>query len=402
MGARRLKPACTCGGCRSVPNRPRPSASPSACATHPKAGATTSTGTSSSTTRRCQSGDRDRTDADFRSASLPMSRLVTAVRHRAIEGGRVTSSVDGFRRSARGADVRSDLPARVRLRLVRRVLDVIVPAGLEGGRAPVRVAGVPGETAFIDIAAPFATGLHQVDNPVFDRDGNLYVTYSGTRGQQVPVSIFRVRPNGTRETFSSGIVNPTSMAIDPRGPAVRVEPFRGDGLPGAGGRIGRAVRDRSRRRVRPRVRARRHAVCRRSIGHDLPGRSRRQRRRRSRRCRRAWRRFTSRSAPTTRCTSPARRCRPYDALYRVDPDGAVTPRYAGVRPAAGARLRPATARCSSSRRSPASSGLYRVPPTRRAGTRARRVRAGRRRVRSARRRSSSRRTTRRIGCHAPA
>jgi sugar lactone lactonase YvrE len=79
------------------------------------------------------------------------------------------------------------------------------------------VAGLPWETAFIDIAAPFATGLHQVDNPVFDRDGNLYVTYSGTRGQQVPVSIFRVRPNGTRETFSSGIVNPTSMAIDPRG-----------------------------------------------------------------------------------------------------------------------------------------------------------------------------------------
>ena len=27
---------------------------------------------------------------------------------------------------------------------------------------------------------PLATGLHQVDNPVFDREGNLYVTYSGT------------------------------------------------------------------------------------------------------------------------------------------------------------------------------------------------------------------------------
>jgi len=94
------------------------------------------------------------------------------------------------------------------------MLAAVVPAGLDAGRAPVRVGG---ETAYIDIAAPFATGLHQVDNPVFDRDGNLYVTYSGTRGQQVPVSIFRVRPNGTRETFSSGIVNPTSIAIDPEG-----------------------------------------------------------------------------------------------------------------------------------------------------------------------------------------
>jgi sugar lactone lactonase YvrE len=94
-------------------------------------------------------------------------------------------------------------------------LAATVPSGLEAGRATVRVEGVVGATAFIDVAAPFATGLHQVDSPVFDRDGNLYVTFSGTRGQQVPVSIFRVTPTGTRETFSSGIVNPTSMAVDP-------------------------------------------------------------------------------------------------------------------------------------------------------------------------------------------
>jgi sugar lactone lactonase YvrE len=45
----------------------------------------------------------------------------------------------------------------------------------------------------------------------------LYVTYSGARGQQVPISIFRVRPNGTRETFSAGVVNPPSMAVAPDG-----------------------------------------------------------------------------------------------------------------------------------------------------------------------------------------
>ena len=52
---------------------------------------------------------------------------------------------------------------------------------------------------------------------MFDADGNLYVTFSGTRGQQVPVSVFRVGPGGTRATFATGIVNPTSMAIDPEG-----------------------------------------------------------------------------------------------------------------------------------------------------------------------------------------
>jgi sugar lactone lactonase YvrE len=56
-----------------------------------------------------------------------------------------------------------------------------------------------------------------VDNPVFDRDGNLYVTFSGSRGQEVPVSIFRVSPSGRRESYVSGIVNPTSMTFDAAG-----------------------------------------------------------------------------------------------------------------------------------------------------------------------------------------
>jgi sugar lactone lactonase YvrE len=108
-------------------------------------------------------------------------------------------------------------PARVVFASPRRVT-AIVPAGLDGGAVLAHIGSPDHEsTAVVDIAVPVATGLHQVDNPVFDSDGNLYVTYSGTRGQQVPVSIFRVSANGTRETFSSGIVNPTSMALGPDG-----------------------------------------------------------------------------------------------------------------------------------------------------------------------------------------
>jgi len=50
---------------------------------------------------------------------------------------------------------------------------------------------------------------------VFDVEGNLYVTYSGSRGQEAPVSIFRVTRAGTREPYVSGIVNPTSMVMGP-------------------------------------------------------------------------------------------------------------------------------------------------------------------------------------------
>ena len=142
---------------------------------------------------------------------------ITAVRPvSAIAGGRVTIEGSDFPIDGSHPEVRiGDERART-VHASPTALTVIIPPSGDG-RTAVRVEGVSGETAYVDVAAPFAAGLHQVDSPAFDRDGNLYVTYSGTRGQEVPVSIFRVRPNGTRETFSSGIVNPTSLAIDADG-----------------------------------------------------------------------------------------------------------------------------------------------------------------------------------------
>jgi hypothetical protein len=147
------------------------------------------------------------------------ARITSIEPRRAIEGGRLTLHGEHF--DAGGAPSAAVLiggvPARVVFASPGRVV-VQVPGGLtETGPSKVDVAGASADGHAVDIAMPFATGLHQVDSPVFDRGGNLYVTYSGTRGQQVPVSIFRVRVNGTRETFSSGIVNPTSMAIGPDG-----------------------------------------------------------------------------------------------------------------------------------------------------------------------------------------
>jgi sugar lactone lactonase YvrE len=133
---------------------------------------------------------------------------------RATEGGRVTLTgsglpVDGLPEVTIGGQ-----PARVVFASSSRIV-VTVPPDVEGGPAPVRIDDVPGETAFVSIGAAWATGLHQVDNPVFDSDGNLFVTYSGSRGQESPVSIFRVTRAGTREPFVSGIVNATSMTIGP-------------------------------------------------------------------------------------------------------------------------------------------------------------------------------------------
>lgn len=102
------------------------------------------------------------------------------------------------------------------VRLSPSQIDIIVPDGVEG-RVPVRVADVPGAAAFLDVAARIAEGVHLVDNPVFDRHGALYATFSGTRSQQSAVTIYRLQADRAREPFVTTIAHPTSLAIGPDG-----------------------------------------------------------------------------------------------------------------------------------------------------------------------------------------
>jgi sugar lactone lactonase YvrE len=280
----------------------------------------------------------------------------------AIEGGRIAIDGEGF--AVDGPELPEVRIGNAVMRVVYASpsrLSAIVPAGLDVGRAPVRIAGVAGATAYIDVAAPFAAGLHQVDSPVFDRAGNLYVTFSGTRGQQVPVSIFRVTPNGTRETFSSGIVNPTSMAIDPddrlyvssrfEGTVYRVAAdgsvesyatdlgvacglaFAPDGTLYVGDRSGTIFRvDRA-------GRAETFATLPASVAA-----------------------FHLALAPDGALYVTGPTLSSYDPLYRVEPDGTVSTRYAAFGRPQGLAFDPAGTLFVVEALA-GSSGLYRVPPT---------------------------------------
>jgi len=136
----------------------------------------------------------------------------------AVEGGRVTLGgsgfpIDGLRlpRVRIGA-----LEAHV-VRASTTALGLVVPEGSEGGSAAVRLADVPGETAFLEVGQPIVRDVHQVDNPVFDEDGNLYVTVSGGRGQQIAETLFRVARDGTRQAIAANLPNATALAFDSRG-----------------------------------------------------------------------------------------------------------------------------------------------------------------------------------------
>jgi sugar lactone lactonase YvrE len=147
-----------------------------------------------------------------------MARITGVTPVWAVAGGRVRIAGSGFVVDGGSLPaVRIGGAAAQVVRASSSLLGVLVPAGETGGSLPVRLDDVPGETVFLDVGAPLATGLHQVDNPVFDAAGNLYLTFSGPRGQQTPVSVFRVRPDAVQEPFVTGIVNATSLAFDPAG-----------------------------------------------------------------------------------------------------------------------------------------------------------------------------------------
>ena len=142
--------------------------------------------------------------------------ITSVVPTRVVEGGRIALEGSDLPTEVVPSVVVGEEPARTLFASSTKIV-IDLPEDIEGGRTPVRIENVPGETIYLSVGTVWATGLHQVDNPVFDRDGNLFVTYSGSRGQEAPVSIFRVTPGGTREPFVSGIVNATSLAFGPDG-----------------------------------------------------------------------------------------------------------------------------------------------------------------------------------------
>ena len=135
----------------------------------------------------------------------------------AIAGGRITIRGSGI--GGNGGhipEVRIGDQVALVAYVDRNTVACLVP-DVTGGSTPIRLSTAPGETAFVEVGVPVATGLHQVDSPVIASDGTLFLTYSGSRGEESPVSVFRLRCDGFPEPFVTGVKNPTSLAVDPNG-----------------------------------------------------------------------------------------------------------------------------------------------------------------------------------------
>src|SRR5689334_9741939 len=92
-----------------------------------------------------------------------------------------------------------------------------VPAGASSGPIVVSTNGHASNPHQLYVAVPIAENLHPVTNPALDPEGNIYATFSGSRGQKVPVSIYRIDTNYNVKPFLSEMMNPTAIAFDREG-----------------------------------------------------------------------------------------------------------------------------------------------------------------------------------------
>ncbi len=92
-----------------------------------------------------------------------------------------------------------------------------VPEGATSGPVVVSSDGATSNPHNITVAAPIAENLHPVTNPALDLEGNIYVTFSGARGQKVPVAIFKIDTSYNVKPFVSEMMNPTAIAFDRAG-----------------------------------------------------------------------------------------------------------------------------------------------------------------------------------------
>ncbi len=132
----------------------------------------------------------------------------------AVPGGRLDLHGSGFNPTKAHAfrvffgEIRAQIT-----RISESLISVIVP--LSKGLSAVRVEQEGTESAPFptSVAQLIADDLHPVANPAIDGAGNLFVTFSGSRGEKVPVSVYQIGSDNKAEPYLSEIDNPTGMAV---------------------------------------------------------------------------------------------------------------------------------------------------------------------------------------------
>jgi sugar lactone lactonase YvrE len=136
----------------------------------------------------------------------------------AIPGGEISILGSGFtedgrkRHLVRFGDQVGSLLLSSPTRLVVRV-----PEGSVSGELTVDTGSAVSTPSAVAVGINIADNLHPVANPAIDAAGNIFTTFSGSRGQKVPVSVYKIDRDRTMRPFLSDLMNPTGLAFDRQG-----------------------------------------------------------------------------------------------------------------------------------------------------------------------------------------
>jgi len=149
-------------------------------------------------------------------ADKPLIESVTP--RAAIPGGDICISGRGLSHNGHGRpEVRFGNQAGNVLLSSSRRLVVRVPEGASSGVVTVDTGTGVSAAASVALGTTIAENLHPVANPAVDAAGNIFSTFSGSRGQKVPVSVFKVDRQLAVRPFLHDLLNPTGLAFDRAG-----------------------------------------------------------------------------------------------------------------------------------------------------------------------------------------
>lgn len=137
----------------------------------------------------------------------------------AIPGGEIVIECEGLKVESGGFGCFADgIKCRVIAASSERVL-AAVPNEVSGSvGVQIESSGGITEPYNITIGELVSGTMHMVANPAVDPgDDSLIITRSGSRGQSIPYTLYRVEDTGYIDELPAEILNPTGIAFDPDG-----------------------------------------------------------------------------------------------------------------------------------------------------------------------------------------
>jgi sugar lactone lactonase YvrE len=134
----------------------------------------------------------------------------------AIAGGELQIRGKGFARSERPRVLIGDVGAPVIIGSDSVVI-ARVPEGATAGDLVIESGAQQSEAWACDIGVMLADSLHPVASPAVDSFGNIFTTFSGSRGQKVPVAVYKIDLNFNIKPFINDLMNATGVAFDREG-----------------------------------------------------------------------------------------------------------------------------------------------------------------------------------------